>query len=231
LSGRELEKLVVLIAEQMGDDVAKMVWDAGPPSQAPDRRNLCGSNPIAKQCWDMALLRLKRRVVIPLSGYQSLTTASRTQPQPSHKLSQVHPPRTSTKSTKSTASTTSTTFYTTRSQFFSTNAGSQASYDTTDFLPPPYVLVDVNPPKPRFIPTSEKVDFVSSMETFEELQYTPDGEIDEKGAFPTAIPKMLEAQQTLHRYNTRSRTKIAPPPTTANSLKGLGGSALGKRSA
>ena len=44
-------------------------------------------------------------------------------------------------------------FRTAHSRFTSPSADSCATYDTTQFVPPPYALVDVNPPTPQFVPT------------------------------------------------------------------------------
>ena len=47
-------------------------------------------------------------------------------------------------------------FRTARSRFISPSADSCATYDTTQFAPPPYGLVDANPPTPKFVPTKEE---------------------------------------------------------------------------
>ena len=47
-------------------------------------------------------------------------------------------------------------FRTARSRFMSPSADSCATYDTTQFVPPPYGLVDANPPTPKFVPTKEE---------------------------------------------------------------------------
>ena len=47
-------------------------------------------------------------------------------------------------------------FHTARSRFMSPSADSCATYDTTQFVPPPYGLVDANPPTPKFVPTKEE---------------------------------------------------------------------------
>jgi hypothetical protein len=44
-------------------------------------------------------------------------------------------------------------FRTARSRFLTPSAASQASFDSSQFVPPPYALEDANPSTPRFVPT------------------------------------------------------------------------------
>lgn len=47
-------------------------------------------------------------------------------------------------------------FRTAPSRFLSPSAASQATFDSSQFAPPPYGLVDANPPTPRFVPVKEE---------------------------------------------------------------------------
>jgi hypothetical protein len=47
-------------------------------------------------------------------------------------------------------------FRTARSRFISPSADSCATHDTSQFVPPPYSLVDANPPTPKFVPVKKE---------------------------------------------------------------------------
>ena len=59
-------------------------------------------------------------------------------------------------STRAETRTVTEGFRTARSRFTSPSANSCATYDTSEFAPPPYGLIDANPPTPKFVPTKVK---------------------------------------------------------------------------
>lgn len=70
--------------------------------------------------------------------------------------------------------TITTAFYTARSRFISPSADSRASFDSTQFAPPPYGLTDANPPTPTLRRIKEELHEDEDFEyedTYSEVQY------------------------------------------------------------
>lgn len=59
-------------------------------------------------------------------------------------------------STRAETPTITEGFRTARTRFKSSSADSSSTHDTTKFVPPPYSLVDANPPPPKFVPVKEE---------------------------------------------------------------------------
>ena len=77
-------------------------------------------------------------------------------------------------------------FRTARSRFLSPSADSQATFDSTQFAPPPYGLVDANPPTPKLLPI--KIETLE--EEHVEVMKTSSG-VPNSLRFPPTIPGLM----------------------------------------